>query len=51
MREVVRKVEQMLIVAKGKVMQKKPAVDQIIIMSVSYTHLDVYKRQGERFPM
>ena len=32
MREVVRKVDQMLIVAKGKVMQKKPAVDQIIIM-------------------
>ena len=34
MREVVRKVEQMLIVAKGKVMQKKPAVDQIIIMFI-----------------
>lgn len=34
MREVVRKVEQVLIVAKGKVMQKKPAVDQIIIMFI-----------------
>lgn len=34
MREVVRKVEQMLVVAKGKVMQKKPAVDQIIIMFI-----------------
>ena len=34
MREVVRKVDQMLIVAKGKVMQKKPAVDQIIIMFI-----------------
>ena len=34
MREVVGKVDQMLIVAKGKVMQKKPAVDQIIIMFI-----------------
>lgn len=34
MREVVRKVDQMLIVAKRKVMQKKPAVDQIIIMFI-----------------
>lgn len=34
MREVVRKVDQMLIAAKGKVLQKKPAVDQIIIMFI-----------------
>lgn len=34
MREVGRKVDQMLIIAKGKVMQKKPAVDQIIIMFI-----------------
>lgn len=34
MREVVRKVDQMLIAAKGKALQKKPAVDQIIIMFI-----------------
>jgi hypothetical protein len=32
MRKVVKKVDQMLIAARGKVLQKKPAVDQIIIM-------------------
>ena len=31
MRKVVKKVDQMLIAARGKVLQKKPAVDQIII--------------------
>lgn len=34
MRKVVKKVDQMLIAAKGKVLQKKPAVDQIIIMFI-----------------
>ena len=34
MRKVVKKVDQMLIAARGKVLQKKPAVDQIIIMFI-----------------
>ena len=34
MEKVVKKVDQMLITAKGKVLQKKPAVDQIIIMFI-----------------
>ena len=34
MEKVVEKVDQMLITAKGKVLQKKPAVDQIIIMFI-----------------
>ena len=35
MEKVVKKVDQMLITAKGKVLQKKPAVDQIIIIAVA----------------
>ena len=34
MKKVVKKVDQMLIAARGKVLQKKPAVDQIIIMFI-----------------
>ena len=34
MRKVVKKVDQMLIAAKGKVLQKKPAVDQIIMFII-----------------